>query len=302
MNIRFALNEAKNKLQPIHILCAEDQDLGQFEAEILLAHLLDTERAWLLAHREDELPIKLQRQFFKLVSRRIKHEPIAQIIGYKDFYGRSFSINKHVLTPRPDTELLIETALPQITKQTVVWDIGTGSGAIAITLACEKPGTSTLATDVSTRALTIAKRNAETLHVPISFLKSNLLQKPSYAWLQKQSATHSHLLICANLPYLPNSDKKKLEQDVVKYEPKSALFSGNDGNDLILRCMRQLSRHLHEWKYTTVTLLFEFDPPQAKTLQAAASKLFPQATSTILKDLAGLDRLLVIQYTITPNP
>jgi release factor glutamine methyltransferase len=149
-----------------------------------------------------------------------------------------------------------------------------------------------LATDVSVRALSIARKNAQTHKVKIDLMKSDLLQQVSYMWLKRHASSDTELVICANLPYLPVGDKGKLQRDVEAFEPYTALFSGKDGNTLILRFMRQLARHLPEWGYGGVTLLFEFDPPQAQTLADAARTLFPSATVTIMKDLAERDRVL----------
>ncbi len=276
----------------------QNSSLERFETEILLAHFLKKERIWLKAHNEETLSPSQKKKFDTLIRRRQKHEPIAYILGKKEFYGRSFCVNKDVLIPRPETELMIE--LIQHTEgrgdhAPTIWDVGTGSGAIAITLAHEIPHAKLLATDISSRALMIAKKNASRLGVKnrITFLKSNLLEKNSYNWLKKQT-TKNNLIICANLPYLPNSDKQKLDADVVKFEPSRALFSGKDGLDLIRKLLGQLSRHLPEWGYSNVTLLFEFDPPQAKILQALAKKIFPTTSIEVTKDLAKLPRILSI--------
>ncbi len=296
MDIRNALNLATKKLQPRRITCSKDINRGRLEAEVLLAGLLGKDRAWLLTHDEARLSPAQGRRFSTWVGRRTRHEPVAQILGYKDFYGRRFAVDKHVLIPRPETELLIETALASMTGKDVAWDVGTGSGAIAITLAAERPKAAVMATDVSVRALAVAKRNARTHKAKVDFVKSDLLQPAAYRWLHNRATKGTQLLICANLPYLPMSDKTKLELDVVKFEPSKALFSGKEGNDLILRFLGQLARHLPEWGYGKKTLLFEFDPPQAKTLQEAAQKLFPSAKTDVLKDLAGRERLLKLSF------
>lgn len=293
MTIQEALHDAARKLQPKKITCAADKSIGRLEAEILLAHALKKDRIWLLTHPSSRLPSPASRLFSTHVHRRVKHEPVAYILGEKEFYGRRFVVDKNVLIPRPETELMIELAKEM--RPSVVWDVGTGSGAIAVTLACELPRAKILATDISSRSLDVAKRNAICLGVSphITRLKSDLLQPSAYRWL-KRHAKKDSLLICANLPYLPSSDAKKIDPDVATFEPPRALYSGKDGLDLITRFLGQLTRHIPDWAYQTVTILLEFDPPQTKKLLKLSKSLFPDATIKILKDLAGRDRVLAL--------
>ncbi|MEN9558328.1 MAG: hypothetical protein RL141_697 [Candidatus Parcubacteria bacterium] len=267
--------------------------IDHLDAEVLLAHVLKKDRMWLRAHLDEPVATKDLARYQSLVTRRKKQEPVAYLIGKKDFYGRSFIVTKHTLIPRPDTELLVERALAA--QGDVYWDVGTGSGAIAVTLACEQPRAAMLATDVSARALTVAKKNARAHGAPVTFLKSNLLQPPAYRWLKKHRS--DHLVIAANLPYLPIADKKILAKDVTAYEPSSALFSGADGLALIRRFLGQLARHIPEWGYARVTLFLEFDPPQVKTLRAILKKIFPQSAVVIHQDLAGRNRVAELSMT-----
>jgi release factor glutamine methyltransferase len=315
--IREALLQASPLLQPKQITCAADRDLGRLEAEILLSFILKKDKVWLIAHGEQTLSPALQRKFKALVSRRQKHEPIAHLIGEREFYGRTFVVNKDVLIPRPETELIIERVVRRSGGQAVVlWDVGTGSGAIALTLAAEISDAKILATDISSRALTIAKKNAKKIGVTkqVTFIKSNLLQPAAYRWLKRHAVSdhrtvsraersgtegtkppdHPALIITANLPYLPTSDRKILTPDVVKYEPSLALFSGSDGLTLIKKFLAQLSRHLPEWGYASTTILLEYDPPQTNALTMIAKKYFPEADISIHTDLAGRDRVMEI--------
>lgn len=265
--------------------------INRLDAEILLAFVLKRDRVWVKMHGSDAVAARDAKRFRALAARRRKGEPVAYLIGTKDFYGRTFAVNRSTLVPRPETELLVERALDAYGD--VYWDVGTGSGAIAVTLACERPGVDVLATDVSARALTVAQQNARTHGAKVTFVKSNLLQPAAYRWLKKQKG--SHLVVAANLPYLPVGDKKKLAKDVVNYEPASALFSGTDGLDLIQRFLRQFSRHVRDWEYADVTILLEFDPPQAKTLKVLAVDLFPDADVAIHRDLAKRERVLSLR-------
>jgi release factor glutamine methyltransferase len=264
------------------------------DAAVLLAHVLNTQKAWLVAHRDDRVPAVQARKFRALVDRRAKHEPVAHLTNHREFYGRPFFVSRNVLIPRPETELLVDRALAVMQTDALAWDVGTGSGAIAVTLAKERTDATVLATDVSSRALTAAKQNAKRNHAGnVTFLKSDLLQPAAYRWLKKH-AKGRDLVIAANLPYLPASDKKILAPDVVKYEPSLALFSGADGLTLIKRFLGQLARHLPEWQTSSATILFEFDPPQAAELKKIAHGLFPHATVTVHRDLAKRNRLLEI--------
>lgn len=296
MTIQDALRDTAKKLQPKKITCAADKSIGRLEAEILLAHACKKDRIWLLTHPDARLPPAASRLFAGLVRRRMRHEPVAYILGEKEFYGRRFVVNKDVLIPRPETELLIDLAKQM--RPSVVWDVGTGSGAIAVTLAGELPKADVLATDISLRSLAVAKRNAICHGVSprISRLKSDLLQPTAYRWLERHAKKNS-LLVCANLPYLPASDAKKIDPDVARFEPARALYSGKDGLDLITRFLGQLARHIPDWPYQTASILLEFDPPQAKRLLRLARDLFPDATKKIHADLAGRDRVLSITWS-----
>ena len=292
MKIKEWLNKASKLLE------------DRLEREILLAHILQVERPWLISHDMDEVSSQHARSYSKALSRRKSHTPIAQIVGYKEFYGRRFNVNKHVLIPRPETELFIESIVENEaghidTAQNhapIIWDIGTGSGAIAVTLACELPNAKILATDISQRALETAQENAK-MHDFVSrihFLQSDLIQKPVYRFLQQRGANNSHVILCANLPYLPISDIKKLSPDIRNFEPHTALFSGTDGNDLIIKFLHQLSRHLPEFGFIKTDIYIECDPPQSHFLQQQVKKLFPSARIEIKNDLATLPRLLCI--------
>lgn len=220
------------------------------ECEILLAAALSRPRTWLLAHPEHELTTKEETIFSDMMKRRSSGEPVSYITGEKEFFGRSFHVTQATLIPRPATELLIEQAMNMlndahvekkrtIDEQIVAWcermhsqksvgtviDVGTGSGCIAITLACELPHLHVIATDISEEALVVARKNAETLNVSdrIEFrLEKNL---ESIAVIQEP------FFIVSNPPYIPNNTK--LDRDVADYEPHAALFGGEDGADIV---------------------------------------------------------------------
>jgi len=332
MTISAAITKTSAKLQPKRISCAEEKNLGRLEAEILLSHALKRDRVWLLAHPAEKISTADFRRFSHLVSRRLKHEPIAYILGKKEFFGRDFIVTPDVLIPRPETELMIETIIsdhpvlpapeelpagrilsrgcvrdrlkrapqarirPAGSSSPLVLDIGTGSGAIAITLAKELPQAKVIATDNSTPALKIARQNAKLNTTNnITFIKANLLDEKVLDGLNKESAKHDTLIIAANLPYLPESDKKILDPDVIKFEPSQALFTGRDGLELIIKLLDKIAFNRHELPFRHIAIYLEFDPPQAPKLKKLAKTLFPSAQIEIKKDLAKRHRLLSIE-------
>ncbi len=312
MTIAETLRDAAPKLQPKKIVCDLDRDVGRLEAEILLAHVLKRDRAWLLAHPEHPIPSPQSRIFMELVSRRAKQEPIAYILGRKEFYSRDFKVTPDVLIPRPETELmvdLVKNALPRLDRgihpmdsrlrgndsKVMIWDLGTGSGALAVTLAKEIECSTVLATDISPKALSVARRNAKTYNAKnISFLAADLLDEKVLSRLRRAAKKFPTLVIAANLPYLPDSDKKILDADVVGFEPSKALFAGKDGLALIQKFLAQLARHQGSLGFKTIHAYLEFDPPQAAELKKMTKKLFPKADTEIHKDLADRDRVFVL--------
>lgn len=210
-------------------------------------------------------------------------KPLAYILGSWDFYGLSFFMNPAVLIPRPETELLVETALEilkQIAEPCFLADVGTGSGCIAAAIAKNRPNARIIAADISRDALEVAQRNVQrhTLSKQVSLLQSDLLE-----------GIHARFdLICANLPYIPSQALQELE--VAYFEPHLALDGGEDGLSLFRRFFNQVPDHLTEGG--SILLEMQFD--QAERLQKLAHLHFPGAKVIIKRDLAGCDRLLVI--------
>ncbi|MCR4278931.1 MAG: peptide chain release factor N(5)-glutamine methyltransferase [bacterium] len=278
------------QLQPKKILCRADRGLGDLEAEILLANILKKDRVWLHAHGEQSISSFQQKQFSEYVARRKKHEPIAYIVGHKDFYGLRMNVNSSVLVPRPSSETVVSLVLREgVAHAPIVLDVGTGSGAIAIAIAKYLPKANVIATDISDSALRVARGNVKRLGVKnILFKKANLLSSAIIQLIQKSKRP---LIITANLPYLPLSDIKKLEPDVVKYEPAGALFSGKEGNDLIIQFLDQLQQS----ELTFQSAFIEFDHPQARAIKIIAKKRFPLGHIVIHKDLEKKNRVLEIR-------
>ncbi len=224
------------------------------------------DRAQLLAHPETELSNEQKIKLDLLLQRRANHEPLAFIRGKTEFYGREFTINKHVLEPRPETETMIELLKQlvdrlQITDYRLLHavDVGTGSGAIAITLKLKNPNLEVYATDISKKCLAVAKQNAINHAVSVSFLHGDLLE-PYYRL--KPKTPH---LIAANLPYVP--DDFSINRAAL-HEPKIAIFGGVDGLDLY----RKLFAQIDERKQKPAYILTESLPFQHHALAALARK------------------------------
>lgn len=296
MTIKEALQTAGKQLQPRKITCAADRNLGHLEAEILLAHVLKRDRAWLHAHGEKVFSAQFSVHFKKLIARRRKHEPIAYILGEKEFYGRQLKMTRGVLIPRPETELLVDLAKERVAadERLLFWDVGTGCGAVGVTLALEFPHATVLATDSSSRAIELANENAQRYEVAdrMHFLRANRLDKTLERLIERHLRRYRlPLVVLGNLPYLPRTDARRLPADIIRYEPKQALFGGQDGLEIIRAYLEQLAASPFEPR----VMWLEFDPPAASRLRRLALKLFPRANLRIHKDLARRNRVLEIR-------
>ena len=260
---------------------------ARLEAEALLAHILQMSRAQVLAHPERPLSPEEDLAVSEALHRRLNREPLAYITGHREFFGIDFKVNSSVLIPRPETETLVETALkianefPQGPELSVI-DVGTGSGAIAVCMALRLSSARIFAVDLSGAALTVAQANAETHGVAdrITFLEGDLLTPFS----------GSVDLIAANLPYVRTGELSSLAPEV-QQEPTEALDGGQDGLDVVRRMMHQ-AQHIISGDGV---ILLEMDPRQAEPLRSMGESLFPGAEISILKDLAGLDRVFMLR-------
>jgi release factor glutamine methyltransferase len=275
---------------------------AQQSARILLADLLGVSTAHLLSALQEPLPPRLKRRFSQLLVRVKNDEPLAYLLGSAPFHGHSFLVRRSTLIPRPETEELVDHVLahwsPSATN-TVAVDIGTGSGCIAVSLAAERTASSIIATDVSKRALSVARRNAERVLGPAS-TSLTLLQGSLFSRaLQRAILARrpSQLLIAANLPYLPFSDRQSLQRSVTAHEPSRALYAADQGNALIIRCLTQLRSFHHQHASVAMIAWFEFDPPQAIALQRTAEELFPTAKIQVLNDKNGRSRFLEVRMS-----
>ena len=267
---------------------------AKIDAQLLLSSVTSKPTSFLFAHFNEPLSEKNFEKFSRLIERRRRHEPIAYILGEQEFYGRPFMVNQSVLVPRPDTELLIDEAKARATSDTVMIDIGTGSGAIAITLAKELD-TELIAIDIDPSALAVAKHNAEKNDVgsKISFMHGNLLEP----YLEKNidlSRGDNHVLILANLPYLTISSWPALDPDVRNYEPKRALIAGVDGLDFYDELLGQIKNRRSLFPQKT-EIMMEIDPKQELTLPRLVKEHFPNSNIEIKNDLANRARLVIAQ-------
>jgi release factor glutamine methyltransferase len=228
------LQEASSRLEKVLHL---DRREARLEARILAARALNVNRAWLVAHDRDELSPAQASAIEALVSRREQGEPVAYILGEKEFYGRLFKVTPDVLIPRPETELLVEAALERLPKDRPVriLDLGTGSGCIAITLALERADCAVTAADASPDALAVAQENARRLGAKnVEWLQTN--------WYEGLGIRKFDVIV-SNPPYIADLDPHLNEGDL-PFEPHSALASGPDGLDAIRAIIVQATEHL----------------------------------------------------------
>jgi len=284
-NLRDALTQGRR------MLIQADQDTDRLDTQMLLEHVVGIDRAILYAHPERELTAEQEQQFLSFIERRVHGEPIAYILGHEEFYGLDFLVDTRVLIPRPETELLVERALHLVRERLnnkqvpLVADIGTGSGAIPITLAIEEPRLPYLyAVDISEDALAVAQRNCLRYSVE---QRVRLLQGDLLAPLPEPVD-----MLIANLPYVGTDEVDVMTQDVLEYEPHQALFSGLDGLDLLQRFFEE-ARKPEKLKLHGVMLL-EIGYRQRKPLTKLLESLWPDASVIFQKDYAGWDRMLQV--------
>lgn len=255
---------------------------ASLDAQLLMAEVLGVSRAHVLAHPERLLTDEQHAQFLALAERRVAGEPIAYLLGRRAFYDREMIVSPAVLIPRPETEDLLERALNSeqaARPDCSVVDVGTGSGAIAVTFAALKPHAQVYATDLSPAALDIARRNAEAQSVRLTFFQGDLLLPLIERGIQVD-------LLLANLPYIEGGVIPTL--DVSRYEPVMALDGGADGLDLVRRLIVQAPAVLKPRALILLEIGYDQGARSADLLRDA----FPSATLEVFKDLAGHDRVV----------
>jgi release factor glutamine methyltransferase len=269
----------------------------RLDAEVLLRHVIGIDKVQLYLRIDETIKAEAERQFWELLERRARREPLAYITGRKEFWSLDFSVTPDVLIPRPETELLVEAALertPQMLKSRVkIVDLGTGSGAIAVCLAKELPEAQISAVDISSAALQVARANAERHGVAdrIRFLLGDLFAPVA-------EERESFDLIIANPPYVRSADVAKLEPEIREWEPIAALDGGRDGLDIY----RLIAGQCRSYLTATGHVLLEI----ADAMGEAAAQIFANAggfeTARLLRDYAGKDRVMATRKVSPVEP
>ena len=263
---------------------------ARLEAEVALMNVLRIPRQDIFSQQESEVTPQQEQALEEILARRQKREPLAYILGYKEFYGINLLVNPNVLIPRPETEFLVEHTLFMAlmgmeSADLVIADIGTGTGAIAINLGIHLPSARVYAIDNLDPVLDVTSYNVRSHNVTdrVTLLKGNLLEP----------LPEPVDVIVANLPYIP-SDRIPTLQPEIQWEPQTALDGGNDGLDLIDQLLNQAAEG--KLKPHGVIIL-EIDPEQFEPIKQLATELFPESDITVEKDLAQMDRMLIINLS-----
>ncbi len=270
-------------------LSESGSDSARLDSQVLLAHVLAQQRSWLFAHHDHELSRRNCRRYTELITRRMRREPVAYLLGRKEFYGLEFVVDQRVLIPRPETELLVDLVLAQINDRprqaVVVADIGTGSGAIAVTVSLHAPEAKVYGLDISRDALDVAEENSQRLTPGRGpqFLEGDLLNPlPEPADV-----------IVANLPYIADDEYSGLQPDVRDYEPRLALQAGAEGLDLIRRLLEQFPDKVRP----NGAVLLEIGSRQGEMVANMAQALQPKPSYVgVRRDYSGLVRMVTLEF------
>ena len=286
MTLKQALSHARE------ILVANNIEDAAIECELLLRHTLKISRVQLYQNLNQALNPEQEEAFWHLVKRRLSHEPPAYITRHCEFYGLDFYVDPRVLIPRPESELLVEEALklasehpPKKNYPQLIAEVGTGSGAIAVTLAMYLPQAKIYATDISETALEVAAINCQRYQVGnrVQLLLGNMLE----------ALPESVDLIVANLPYIRDSEMENLTPEIQLFEPKIALAGGKDGLDKIYQLCQQAGDRLRP----KGCLLIEIGLEQGNAVTTSLRRLLPSGQITVIPDLSGIDRAVSLRLT-----
>lgn len=282
--VRSLLADARQRLTKVGIPEAA------LEARLLLAHAMGIEPTQLLLEPDLIVSVSQSAAFEAFMMRRLTREPVAYIIGEREFYGLSFQVDKRVLIPRPETELLVETALTVASERAadgealLIADVGTGSGCIVVSLAVHLQKARFFGLDLSQEAVTLAQSNAQRHGVSgrIVFLDGNLLEP----------LPEPVDVIVANPPYVPTPNVETIQPEIRLHEPRMAVEGGNQGLEVTRRLLMEAEKHL----LPRGAFLMETGHGQASDVVAAAKVAFPTATRIdMIPDLAGIPRMLRVQ-------
>lgn len=256
-------------------------------AELLLRHVLKMERSSLLANLHMPIAEEKQELFAEAVHEHAEGRPVQYVTGSEEFYGRQFLVNEEVLIPRPETEELVENTLKKIKasfppgQDLALADIGTGSGAIAITMKLECPRLHVAAADIAAPSLSVAAENAANLGAEVEFIEGDLL-------LPFIDQGRSFDIILSNPPYIPQSDQSAMSLVVTEHEPHRALFAGQDGLVFYRRFMEQLPKAVRR----PGLIGFEVGAGQGETVAGLLRGTFPSAEVSVEWDINGKDRMV----------
>ncbi|MFC1608786.1 peptide chain release factor N(5)-glutamine methyltransferase [Patescibacteria group bacterium] len=279
--------------------------VSTLDLEIIISSSIRKPREFVLTHPEFKPSFFQVLKIKRLVRQRIQKKPISQIIGSKEFFGIDFEVTKHTLTPRPETEMIVEDVLKEISNESNlisdVIDLGTGSGNIIISIAKNVSAQKNIeffATDISKKALKVAKHNTirQKLRHKITFIQGNLLEViiKKYESIFRQSGS---IVITANLPYLSKKIYIASPRDVVEYEPKSALYSPEEGLQhyrKLLEQIRSIDSHITNHR-AAILLYMEISPEQKDALEKLVHEEFPNAQIEFQKDLAQKWRIAKVR-------
>ena len=257
----------------------------RLDAELLLAHALAKDRMHLYLDLDRPLLEGELASYRNLLKRRAEREPVAYILGHREFYSRDFVVNGDVLIPRPETEILVEKAVELAPESSEVFEIGVGSGAVIISILLERPDLRGCGTDISEAAIAVARENARSLGV-----EGRLRLETGDLF---EGVSGKFPVIVANPPYVSFDDAPLLQEDVLRYEPARALFAGNDGLDIIRRIVGQASGHLEPGG----RLIMEIGHGQRGAVEKMVGENGELTLLQWIRDLAGSDRAVIAENT-----
>ena len=271
MNISEALLEAGQVLRSYRI------DVPDLTARLLLSDIIGCDQPWLVAHSRDQLGTDRLDEYRARIRTRCNGVPTQYIRGFQEFYGHEFRVTPDVLIPRPETEHLVEAALGRVRPGHLVVDIGTGSGAIAVSLAKQETGAVIAASDISRRALKIAKANADRLGAAVMFCVGDI----GNAFLSERFD-----IVVSNPPYVPLTDATSLQQEL-RHEPPIALYGGEDGLRVVERLLLEAQRILRPGGWMLAEIGYK-SRPAVESMLDRPEWVAPR----FLHDLAGIDRVV----------
>lgn len=278
---REVLHKAKQEM--------EEAGRGEQAALFYLLELTNKEAHNLYMEYEEAMPLDIQEAYEAGIQRLVAGEPLGHVLGFEWFYGYRFKVNEHVLIPRPETEELVANVLAAYDERyadkenVMAVDIGTGSGAIAISLKKEEPNIHVMASDICEDAVMVARENAETNEAIVSFMVGDMLQPLIERNLKVD-------ILISNPPYIPQEEV--MEDSVVNYEPHVALFGGEDG----LKFYRVIFEYAPQVLHEHGMMAFEMGYNQGEALSKEAKKYFPDAKIEVIKDMNGKDRMLFVYF------